>query len=204
MKSTLTCLIVLFLFSNLLWIVLAVTLDQAYKSNQGNELSTSTTPTTAMSTIPGSTTKEPTEPWEKNYRLPTDTLPLHYEIYLHPNLVTGTFSGSVDIHLSITAPRDFILVHTKFLNITSSTLRQGLEGNGEVIALGETFEYEPNEFWVVKLRNQITPNNYTLTLKFDGSLTKSITGFYKSDYFDSITQTNRYDLFLFFFNFNLI
>ena len=27
-----------------------------------------------------------TEPWEKNVRLPKHLLPLHYDLYLHPNL----------------------------------------------------------------------------------------------------------------------
>ena len=36
---------------------------------------------------------ELTEPWEKDPRLPKHLIPLHYDLYLHPNLNTGLFNG---------------------------------------------------------------------------------------------------------------
>ena len=41
--------------------------------------------------------KQLTEPWEKEYRIPASTYALHYDLYLHPNMETGLFSGTVDI-----------------------------------------------------------------------------------------------------------
>ena len=32
-------------------------------------------------------------PWEKNPRLSREVLPLHYDLYLHPDLDSGTFMG---------------------------------------------------------------------------------------------------------------
>ena len=32
-------------------------------------------------------------PWEKNPRLSREVLPLHYDLYLHPDLESGTFMG---------------------------------------------------------------------------------------------------------------
>ena len=32
-------------------------------------------------------------PWEKNPRLSPEVLPLHYDLYLHPDLDSGTFMG---------------------------------------------------------------------------------------------------------------
>ena len=34
------------------------------------------------------------EPWEKDPRLPKHLIPLHYDLYLHPNLNTGLFTGN--------------------------------------------------------------------------------------------------------------
>ena len=33
-------------------------------------------------------------PWEENLRLPGHIVPHHYDLYLHPNIDTGLFSGS--------------------------------------------------------------------------------------------------------------
>jgi glutamyl aminopeptidase len=139
-----------------------------------------------------STTPQLTEPWELDYRLPNDTLPLHYEIYLHPDLEKGTFFGKVDVLLNVTQPRDFILIHTKYLTIQKTLLRQGDGTNGQEVTLVEAFEYAPNEFWVVRLGSKIQQGLYTLQLEFDGSLTKDIVGFYKSSYYNSDTNQTRY------------
>lgn len=151
-----------------------------------------TTPITESTAMARSTTPQLTQPWELNYRLPSDTLPLHYEIYLHPDLTSGTFTGNVAIHLNITQPRDFILIHIKYLTISSTSVHKGIESNGEQISLGDIFEYAPNEFWVVKLRSGIQPGLYTVNMDFTGSLVKDIVGFYKSNYYNSDTNKTRY------------
>merc|ERR1712226_1164628 len=43
-------------------------------------------------------------PWEKNVRLPRTILPLHYDLYLHPDLETGLFSGKVSIEVDNQMP----------------------------------------------------------------------------------------------------
>lgn len=142
-------------------------------------------------TVAYPTSPELTEPWEINYRLPNDTIPLHYDIFLHPNLAEATFSGTVDIHINLTKSRTFLLVHTKFLEITSTKLRKGNQATGNEIDLSETFEYEPNEFWVVKLNSEIAPGLYILTAHFKGSLIKDIVGFFKTDYTNYDTNSTR-------------
>ncbi|KAI9551578.1 hypothetical protein GHT06_021911 [Daphnia sinensis] len=177
-------------------IVLSVSLSGANKELASLKTETTpiieTTPSIAESTtMAGSTAPQLTEPWELDYRLPNDTLPLHYEIYLHPDLVSGTFTGKVAIHLNVTKPRDFVLIHIKYLTISSTSIHKGIEANGEQISLTETFEYAPNEFWVVKLRSEMQPGLYTVNMDFTGSLTKDIVGFYKSNYYNSDTNLTR-------------
>ena len=109
-----------------------------------------------------------TEPWEINYRLPTDTLPIHSDISLHPDFTTDRFSGVVYISITTTAPRNFLLVHTKFLNISSTHVYGNhVTSPGADISIGRAFEYAPNEFWVIQLNDQLPAGNYTIHLEFN-------------------------------------
>ena len=44
------------------------------------------------------------KPWEDDYRIPNDTYANHYDLYLHPDLEAGTFSGKVTVHITATNP----------------------------------------------------------------------------------------------------
>ena len=60
---------------------------------------------------------------------------------------------------------------------------------GNEIDLADSFEYKPNEFWVVLPQSGSLPSgDYTLFLDFEGKLVgNGIVGFYKSVYVDSKT-----------------
>lgn len=78
-------------------------------------------------------------PWEDEFRLPNSTHPDHYDLYLHPDLITKTFSGRVTIHITTSETRDHFLVHTKWLNISQTKVVKLVEGEttevGRVIYL---------------------------------------------------------------------
>ena len=171
-------------------IALAISLSNVSPSSadSGNTTTTNST-TTATTTMEPTTTSQ--EPWEREYRLPVDTIPVNYDINLHPDFETGHYSGRVDIHLTTTAVRKFFLVHIKFLEITSTSVTVGHDSNGEAVKLLDAFEYAPNEFWVVPLVDGTPAGNYTLSLVFTGSLTRDIIGFYRSVYYNSDTNVSR-------------
>ncbi|KAF2350322.1 Peptidase M1 membrane alanine aminopeptidase N-terminal, partial [Trinorchestia longiramus] len=121
-----------------------------------------------------------TQPWELEYRIPTNTIPRHYDLYLHPDLETGTFKGTVDILVEVTSPMTFLVTHCKNMNITQTEV-VSLASNKSV-ELVEYFEYKPNEFWVMRPRVALKPGSYSIKLAFDGSLENKIVGFYKSVY----------------------
>jgi glutamyl aminopeptidase len=123
------------------------------------------------------------ERWEKEVRLPRHLLPLHYDLRLHPDLDTGLFSGRVAIQIQAIAPTSHFLVHTKHLTISETQLHTeaGLRVNYD-----RAFEYERNEFWVVELGGEAEAGNYTLSMEFQGNLTRGIQGFYRSLYTNSL------------------
>ena len=126
------------------------------------------------------------KPWETNYRIPDNTIPLHYDVYLFPNLENQTFSGKVSILIKTTEPRDFFVSHIQYLKITKTELKNSYQ---EIVPLEEAFEYDVNQFWVVvpsKSKNPVLPaGNYTLNLEFNGRLDRDILGFYMSTYTDA-------------------
>ncbi|XP_018024126.1 endoplasmic reticulum aminopeptidase 2-like, partial [Hyalella azteca] len=102
-----------------------------------------------------------------------------------------TAYSNVTIRVNSSETRDFFLVHSKLLTISSTTL-QALQPDDswQDVALLDTFAYEPNEFWVVRTQASVSPGIFRLSLTFDGSLTANgLVGFYDSDYIDEANNT---------------
>ena len=122
--------------------------------------------------------KGPSFPWESNVRLPRSVVPIHYDLYLHPELETDMFSGKVSILMNSQEARDHFLVHVKYLDIQDAKMFQGRES----VDLMEVIESEKNEFLVFRTPKEVPAGNYTLQIEFKGSLTRGLVGFYKSLY----------------------
>ena len=121
--------------------------------------------------------------WEQNYRIPTASLPIHYDLYLNPNLESGAFSGRVAIQVAVSSPMEYLVAHVKNLNVTKSFVKD--MKTGMEVKLSDSFEYEPHQFWVMVPEATFVPGNYSLQFEFDGSLLDKIKGFYRSIYTNS-------------------
>ncbi|XP_068219694.1 glutamyl aminopeptidase-like [Palaemon carinicauda] len=143
-------------------------------------LTTTPRPRPPIETPTTTTTEAHKEPWEREYRIPRSTIPIHYDLFLHPDLETGRFEGKNTITIGVTAPINYLVVHVKQMNVTKTVLKDGL--TEELINVTDAFEYEPNEFWVVRPKDTLQPQNYSLYLEFEGSLDGSIVGLYRSSY----------------------
>lgn len=153
------------------------------------------------------TTNEP--PADLTFRLPKDVKPLHYDLYLHPDLINGTFQGNITILIDVLEKRNYIALHQKDLNITKTTLKTyELEENRE-LSIKETYKIDKLEELVVTLHDDIQSGLYQLSFEFNGALQPDkIVGFYASKYKDENNKT-RYYLFqltilLYFYLFNFI
>ncbi|KAL5020171.1 hypothetical protein ScPMuIL_003063 [Solemya velum] len=119
-------------------------------------------------------------PW-KNVRLPRNIIPLTYDIFLHPNITTGIFTGKVNIVARIESPTDFLVFHAKDLNITDFSVH--LRYSGHNILAKKFLEYRRNMQRYVRLERELAdPDEIILQIKYQGKLSDSLSGFYKSSY----------------------
>lgn len=126
-----------------------------------------------------------------SFRLPTEIKPKRYDLYLHPNLKTKTFSGRVTIELEVLKPISFIPVHSKNLNITTENLWRVSDGDKTKIEPSLTFNHEKFEYWITEFTDALETGEYAITYAFNGSLTDRIVGLYQSSYLDEATNETR-------------
>ncbi|XP_058986730.1 glutamyl aminopeptidase-like [Musca domestica] len=163
-------------------------LEEALKTTTTTTTSTtSTTTTTTTTQAPPSTDPEPTTPTTPapspqpiNYRLPGNLLPINYDLYLHPDVGTGNFSGQVNIRISCVETTNTIILHSLYMTIT----------NVYVTGVGSSTNYVKNysldsvrEFLIIEMAEEIVaPRNFTLGILFEGNMDAKIIGLYSSSY----------------------
>jgi aminopeptidase N len=114
--------------------------------------------------------------------LPKEVVPIHYDLYLHPKLKEGTFTGTASILIDVHDNRRTIALHQKDLNITSVKLETyGLEEDYE-INISSVSKPTKYEIFVISTEDEITSGLYNLYLEFSGNLKDKIVGFYSSKY----------------------
>ncbi|XP_039273307.2 aminopeptidase A-like [Styela clava] len=122
--------------------------------------------------------------WE-NFRLPSNIIPSHYRLSLHPNMTTDDYTGTNAITFTATEATDVVIFHAhRTLNITSVQIQKDNAGTLEDIEIKREFRYPDNEFYVVQTVDNMAAGEYILTIGFNNSLIESIVGIYKSTYTD--------------------
>ncbi|KAI8521597.1 hypothetical protein Bbelb_013510 [Branchiostoma belcheri] len=176
-------------------IIVGVTSNQSPSASQGDSDEHGGDKTTKAPVAPTGTQTmwPPGSPW-LTLRLPDYIVPLHYNLTLWPDLVADTFTGKVAIDLKVSQPTKYILLHINQLVLQTPTVYQKLTGASYAVL--RTFEYLPNQFYVIEMSSEIPANNqnddgdmYVVTVDFSGSLVGHIVGFYKSTYTNSQGET---------------
>ncbi|CAL1297547.1 unnamed protein product [Larinioides sclopetarius] len=132
-------------------------------------------------------------PWYSP-RLPSHTVPEHYDLHLHPSLTQDGFQGRVSIVVALRKPADRLLVHkAKLLNVSEAQVWSVLDsGELEKIEIQNKTEHEENEFLVLRIAEKLPVGRYRLYFEFEGPLALSLKGFYKSSYLDPQTQQRKF------------
>lgn len=121
-----------------------------------------------------------------SFRLPKEVKPLHYDVYLHPDLDKGTFQGKVTILIDVFDRRSYIALHQKDLNITRTTLKTYDREENFEFELLDIIQIPKHEMFVISTKNELHTGLYNLSFEFNGALqSDKIVGFYSSKYKDA-------------------
>ncbi|CAH2297085.1 endoplasmic reticulum aminopeptidase 1 [Pelobates cultripes] len=120
-------------------------------------------------------------PW-KEFRLPDFVIPLQYDLLIHPNLTTLTFSGLTKITLSVTRQTQFVVLHSKNLDVTKTGIERK-RGSSKVYEDLRLLEDPTNEQIALIASEPLNPGeNYTIYIEYHANLSQSFRGFYKGTY----------------------
>ncbi|XP_031626298.1 puromycin-sensitive aminopeptidase-like, partial [Contarinia nasturtii] len=121
-----------------------------------------------------------------NYRLPNNTIPEVYKVYISTDVANKNFgfSGMVNISVKTLNATNTIIVHQRQLNIVSAEL---MAEGGQYISIVPP-HYDPvTEFLTIKTVNYTLFEGMRvfLSIKYNGTLQQSPSGFYRTSYYDS-------------------
>ena len=125
----------------------------------------------ATGTIPAMNATEALDP----YRLPGGARPTRYDVQLRPALESATFTGRVDITLTIDSGTDTLVLNTAELGISSCAI-DGIAASWQLDAQAERM--------IVHAADTIATGTCRLSIDFDGILNDKLRGFYRSTYID--------------------
>ncbi|KAH0615926.1 hypothetical protein JD844_026569 [Phrynosoma platyrhinos] len=119
-----------------------------------------------------------------NFKLPIYVHPNHYDLELKPELGADRYYGTVNISITLESnTTKYFWLHLRETKITEMPLLK--TSSGQFIALKRCFEYKPQEYVVIEAEEELSPNIYFLTMKFQGHLNGSLVGFYRTTYVEN-------------------
>ncbi|CRL02760.1 CLUMA_CG015821, isoform A [Clunio marinus] len=138
------------------------------------------------STLEGKEVKFNDEDDEVEYRLPNNTIPLKYYLWLSTKVDQEIFefSGRVRIHIRVLEPTLLVKLHARQLNIESISL---VNEEGDILASPLLSNYDlQTEILLIVLPNEFaTGDELFLHIEYNGILREDGSGFYRASYIDS-------------------
>ncbi|XP_019722472.1 endoplasmic reticulum aminopeptidase 2 [Hippocampus comes] len=120
-------------------------------------------------------------PWSR-FRLPRYIIPLHYHILVHPNLTSLRFTGSVTIQIDVQNNTNWVVLHSKGLQISKATIldKNLAHLSDQVLPCLHNLAHE--QIGIFSPRVLSSGEKYFLYIEFEAELAEGFRGFYKSTY----------------------
>lgn len=127
-------------------------------------------------------------PWSR-MRLPRYIIPRHYHLLLHPNLTSLSFTGSVQIQIDVQNNTNWVVVHSKGLQISKATiLDQNLAHLSDQV-LPVLHHPSHEQIGIFSRRVLTSGQKYFLYIEFAADFAEGFYGFYKSTYTTKAGET---------------
>jgi aminopeptidase N len=124
-----------------------------------------------------------------DYRLPNNTRPIHYDVWLKTDIDQGIFdfSGRVTIHIEALENTNEITLHYRQLTIVDVKLQRA---TGATLQSNVPFSVnETLEFVIIKpTQRLISGSQYRIVINYIGELRDDDAGFYRSSYLEGTTR----------------
>lgn len=135
-------------------------------------------------------------PWQ-DVRLPRFIQPIHYDIYMQPDIDSLINEGNVSIQIKVMEWTEFLIIHVKKLNITNISLSllstQVLNNQSEMINIRKYSECIKLEQLYIEFDQQLRPDHeYRLSIGFWKKIEDQLEGFYVSSYYNQKLQQKRH------------
>lgn len=127
-------------------------------------------------------------PWSR-LRLPRYIVPLHYQLLLHPNLTRLSFNGSVQIQIDVQNNTNWVVLHSKGLEIVKATIldQHFAHLSDKILPVLHNPSHEQIGIFSPRVLN--SGQKYFLYIEFGAELAEGLYGFYKSTYRTSTGET---------------
>lgn len=129
--------------------------------------------------------------WDSK-RLPTNIVPIKYDIMLRtPIFATTFYNGESTIRIRVRQQTQYILMHSKFLSDYLPTVK---DAAGNELNIACTGDFLPHDYFIIKMSQPLSVGEYTIDLFFTGSLIAFSNGLFEVEY---KVDDNEFDGFVF-------
>jgi puromycin-sensitive aminopeptidase len=130
------------------------------------------------------TTNDGTTDETQDYRLPSTVRPHAYRLVLVPDLAAATFTGDVEIDVTVDEPTSTLVLNAAELEITFAELNDADPDKGYALSPTSIDLDDTEERATLTFAEPLVPGQATMHLAFTGILNDKLHGFYRSTFVD--------------------